>query len=57
MAKIAQYDNAHPACLSLGTTVIIQPVTGSYLVYLADIPLTSRWILWSIGLYLLAGSR
>jgi uncharacterized membrane protein len=36
------------------STVVIQPLTGFYLVYLADIPLTSRWIIWSTGLYLLA---
>lgn len=38
------------------TTIVIQPLTGFYLIYLADIPLTSRWIAWSIGLYLLAGA-
>lgn len=37
------------------TTVVIQPVTGFYLIFLADIPLTSKWIMWSTGLYLLAG--
>lgn len=42
--------------LFTATTVIIQPVTGFYLVYLADIPLANRWILWSIGLYFLAGA-
>ena len=42
--------------LFTATTIIIQPVTGFYLVYLADIPLTSRWIIWSIGLYLLAAA-
>jgi uncharacterized membrane protein len=42
--------------LFTATTVILQPLTGFYLVYLASIPLTSRWILWSIGLYLLAGA-
>lgn len=36
------------------TTIIIQPVTGFYLLYLADIPLTSRWVAWSIGLYAVA---
>lgn len=38
------------------TTIIIQPVTGFYLLYLADIPLTSRWVAWSLGLYILAGA-
>ncbi|MBA4143793.1 MAG: DUF2269 domain-containing protein [Nitrosospira sp.] len=42
--------------LFTATTVIIQPVTGFYLVYLANVPLTSRWVLWSIGLYLVAGA-
>src|SRR5690606_17076644 len=40
--------------LFTATTVIIQPVTGFYLIYLAYIPFTSRWIMWSFGLYLLA---
>ena len=42
--------------LFTATTIIIQPVTGFYLVYLAGIPLTSRWIMWSIALYLLAAA-
>jgi uncharacterized membrane protein len=37
------------------TAVIVQPLTGFYLVYLAKIPLTAPWIAWSIALYLLAG--
>lgn len=37
------------------TTIVIQPVTGFYLIYLTDISLTSVWIMWSVGLYLLAG--
>jgi uncharacterized membrane protein len=37
-------------------TIILQPLTGLYLVHLAGFPLTSRWILWSVGLYLLAGA-
>lgn len=36
------------------TTVVIQPLTGYYLMRLAGFPLTSRWLLWSIGLYVLA---
>ena len=42
--------------LFTATTIVIQPVTGFYLIYLTDISLTSIWILWSIGLYLLAGA-
>jgi uncharacterized membrane protein len=41
--------------LFTATTVVIQPITGFYLVHLANIPLTSTWIIWSTGLYLLAG--
>jgi uncharacterized membrane protein len=36
-------------------TIILQPLTGLYLIHLAGFPLNSRWIMWSIGLYLLAG--
>jgi uncharacterized membrane protein len=39
--------------LFTATTIIIQPVTGFYLIHLAEIPLASRWIAWSIGLYAL----
>ncbi len=38
------------------TTVLLQPLTGFYLIYLAGYPLSSAWIVWSIGLYLLAGA-
>lgn len=38
------------------TTVVIQPVTGIYLIYLAGFPWQSKWIMWSIGLYFLAGA-
>ena len=38
------------------TAVIVQPLTGFYLVYLAKIPLESRWIVWSTVLYLVAGA-
>jgi uncharacterized membrane protein len=37
------------------TTVVLQPLTGFYMIHLAGFPLTSTWIVWSIGLYLLAG--
>ena len=37
-------------------TIIIQPLTGFWLMYIAGFPYTTRWILWSIGLYLLAGA-
>ncbi|PTR17032.1 putative membrane protein [Nitrosospira sp. Nsp2] len=42
--------------LFTATTIVIQPLTGFYLIYLAGIPLTARWISWSIGLYLLAAA-
>jgi uncharacterized membrane protein len=38
------------------TSVVVQPLTGFYLVHLAGMPLTSRWIAWSIALYLIAGA-
>ena len=37
-------------------TIIIQPLTGFYLIHLAGYPLTSSWILWSIVLYFVAGA-
>jgi uncharacterized membrane protein len=37
-------------------TIVIQPLTGFYLIHLAGFPVTSAWIMWSIGLYLLAGA-
>ena len=37
-------------------TVILQPLTGLYLVHLASFPMTTPWIIWSVGLYLLAGA-
>lgn len=36
--------------------VILQPLTGFYLVYLASFPLDTPWILWSVVLYLVAGA-
>jgi uncharacterized membrane protein len=38
------------------TTIVFQPLSGWYLAHVANIPLTTRWIMWSIGLYLLAGA-
>lgn len=37
-------------------TIILQPLTGFYLVHLAGFPLNTAWIVWSIVLYLLAGA-
>jgi uncharacterized membrane protein len=38
------------------TTIVIQPLTGFYLIHLAGFPMESRWIVWSIALYFLAGA-
>lgn len=38
------------------TTVVIQPLTGFYLVHLAGFPLGARWIWWSLVLYVVAGA-
>ena len=35
-------------------TVILQPATGLYLVHLAGLPLSSRWLAWSVVLYAIA---
>jgi uncharacterized membrane protein len=35
-------------------TMIIQPLTGFYMMHLAHYPLTARWIYWSLILYLFA---
>jgi uncharacterized membrane protein len=40
--------------LFTGTTMIAQPLTGFYLIHLAGYPLHSRWIMWSIALFVLA---
>lgn len=37
-------------------TIVIQPVTGLYLIHLAGLPLSSTWIVVSIALYFLAGA-
>ena len=37
-------------------TVILQPLTGIWLVHLAGFPWTSAWIVWSIVLYFVAGA-
>lgn len=35
-------------------TILLQPLTGFYLVYLSGVSLGSRWLLWSIALYAVA---
>jgi uncharacterized membrane protein len=37
-------------------TALVQPLTGAWLVHLAGLPWTSRWLLWSLLLYALAGA-
>jgi uncharacterized membrane protein len=37
-------------------SIVLQPLTGFYLIHLAGFPLGSAWIVWSIVLYLLAGA-
>jgi uncharacterized membrane protein len=37
-------------------TIIIQPLTGLYLIHLAGFPLESAWIVWTFALYFLAGA-
>ena len=37
-------------------TIVLQPLTGFYLIHLAGYPLTNAWIVWSIVLYLIAGA-
>ena len=37
-------------------TVLIQPITGLWMVYLLHLPLATPWIAISLGLYLLAGA-
>ena len=36
-------------------SVIIQPLSGFWMIHLAGYPMHSRWIMWSIALYVLAG--
>lgn len=40
--------------LFTATTVVIQPLTGVYLMKLAGMPMQTRWIMWSFALYALA---
>lgn len=34
---------------------IVQPLSGAYLIHIAGFPIGSRWIAWSLVLYVLAG--
>jgi uncharacterized membrane protein len=37
-------------------TIILQPLTGFWLMHLAGFPLSAPWIAWSVVLYLVAGA-
>jgi uncharacterized membrane protein len=37
-------------------SVVVQPVTGVWMALIAGFPLTSGWLAWAIGLYLLVGA-
>jgi uncharacterized membrane protein len=37
-------------------TIVLQPLTGLYLIHLAGLPWNSAWIVWSVALYFLAGA-
>ena len=38
------------------TTIVFQPLSGLYMMHLARIPLSTPWIVWTFGLYLVAGA-
>ena len=40
--------------LFTATTVVLQPLTGFYLIHLTGMPLSTKWIAWSLALYVLA---
>ena len=42
--------------LFTATTAVLQPATGFYMIHLAGYPLHSKWIMWSIALYVIAGA-
>lgn len=37
------------------TTMVAQPLTGFYLIHLAGYPWHSKWIMWSVSLFAIAG--
>ncbi|GGY27260.1 DUF2269 family protein [Pseudoduganella albidiflava] len=41
--------------LFTATTMVAQPLTGFYLIHLAGYPLHSKWIMWSVILFAIAG--
>jgi uncharacterized membrane protein len=38
------------------TTIVFQPLSGLYMLQLAGIPWTTRWVMWSFVLYFVAGA-
>lgn len=42
--------------LFTATTMVFQPASGFYMMYLSAIPLSSAWIAWSVALYVLAAA-
>lgn len=40
--------------LFTGTTALLQPVTGWWMMHLAGMPMSTPWIAWSFGLYAIA---
>lgn len=40
--------------LFTATTVVAQPLTGLWLLHVMEIPLHTRWVAWSLALYLVA---
>jgi uncharacterized membrane protein len=42
--------------LFTATTIVAQPTTGFYMIHLAGYPMHSRWIAWSLVLYLIAAA-
>lgn len=41
--------------LFIATTALLQPISGVALAYVAGWPLNQLWLLWSMGLFVLAG--
>jgi uncharacterized membrane protein len=41
--------------LFTSTTIVFQPLSGLWLAHLAQFPLTSRWLVWTYVLYVVAG--
>ena len=40
--------------LFTATTMVVQPLTGFYLIHVAGYPLHSKWIVWSVVLFVIA---